>query len=96
MRGEGAELTDMSDVVLSSAPGYAGDVTPQAAWEALAKDSSARLVDVRTQPEWSFVGVPDLGRIAKKVSLASSGPERTSRPTPVRSLTKASTSSPLK
>jgi len=50
---------------------YAGDVTPQTTWEALAKDPSACLIDVRTQPEWSFVGIPDLGSIGKKVVLAS-------------------------
>jgi len=50
---------------------YAGDVTPQAAWEALGKDPASRLIDVRTQPEWSFVGVPDLSPIGKKVILTS-------------------------
>ena len=50
---------------------YAGDVTPQAAWEALANDPKASLVDVRTQPEWSFVGIPDLSPLGKKVVLAS-------------------------
>jgi rhodanese-related sulfurtransferase len=39
---------------------YAGDVTPQQAFEALAREPAALLADVRTQPEWSFVGVPDL------------------------------------
>lgn len=56
---------------MSKTGNYAGDVTPQAAWEALAKDPSAQLVDVRTQPEWSFVGVPDLGNLGKKVILTS-------------------------
>jgi rhodanese-related sulfurtransferase len=50
---------------------YAGDVTPQAAWEALHADPNARLVDVRTQPEWSFVGIPDLSAAGKKALLAS-------------------------
>jgi rhodanese-related sulfurtransferase len=62
---------EWGDDGMSKTGSYAGDVTPQAAWEALTKDSSARLVDVRTQPEWSFVGLPDLSRIAKKVILAS-------------------------
>lgn len=44
----------------SSATGYAGDVTPQEAFDALKRDAKAALIDVRTQPEWSFVGLPDL------------------------------------
>jgi rhodanese-related sulfurtransferase len=31
----------------------------------LAKDERAALVDVRTQPEWQFVGVPDLTALGK-------------------------------
>lgn len=44
----------------SSATGYAGDVTPQQAFDALKRDAKAALIDVRTQAEWSFVGLPDL------------------------------------
>lgn len=50
---------------------YAGDVTPQEAWEVLQKDEEAILVDVRTLPEWSFVGVPDLSQLGKNVVLLS-------------------------
>lgn len=42
-----------------SADGYAGDLTPQQAWELLASDERAVLVDVRTDGEWATVGVPD-------------------------------------
>ena len=38
---------------------YAGDLTPQEAWELLTTNPNARLVDVRTDAEWRFVGVPD-------------------------------------
>ena len=38
--------------------GYAGDITAREAWGLLNK--GARLVDVRTHAEWSYVGVPDL------------------------------------
>lgn len=38
---------------------YAGDITPQEAWDMLAANPQARLVDVRTDAEWRFVGVPD-------------------------------------
>ncbi len=50
---------------------YAGDVTPQEAWDALAKDPKACLIDVRTQPEWSFVGLPNLAPLGRKPILAS-------------------------
>ena len=36
------------------------DVDPKQVWEALRADKSARLVDVRTDAEWTFVGLPDL------------------------------------
>lgn len=53
-----------------SAKAYAGDVTAQEAWELLSKDSSAVLVDCRTRPEWTFVGVPDLGEVEAKATFA--------------------------
>lgn len=46
--------------------GYGGDVSPKQAWEILSKAPDAVLVDVRTQPEWVFVGVPDLGPLGKR------------------------------
>ncbi len=45
---------------------YAGDVSPAEAWEILAKDPQSVLLDVRTDAEWSFVGLPDLAGIGKK------------------------------
>ena len=44
----------------TSAEGYAGDVAPQQAYEAIKRDPAAKLIDCRTQAEWSFVGLPDL------------------------------------
>lgn len=38
---------------------YAGDITPQEAWDILTDNPKAVLVDVRTTAEWRFVGVPD-------------------------------------
>jgi rhodanese-related sulfurtransferase len=39
---------------------YGGAVTPREAW-ALLESGKARLVDVRTEPEWNFVGhIPDV------------------------------------
>lgn len=42
---------------------YAGDITPQQAWDLLSDNPNARLVDVRTDAEWRFVGVPDTSAI---------------------------------
>jgi rhodanese-related sulfurtransferase len=36
---------------------YAGDLTPQEAWEKL--EQGAVLVDVRTEGEWAHIGIPD-------------------------------------
>jgi rhodanese-related sulfurtransferase len=48
---------------------YAGDLAPQQAWDLLSSDSAATLVDVRSQPEWSFVGLPDLSSFRKRPVL---------------------------
>ncbi|MDE1938415.1 MAG: rhodanese-like domain-containing protein [Alphaproteobacteria bacterium] len=48
-------------------PGYAGDLSATDAWGILRGDGTAQLVDVRTQAEWSFVGVPDLSQIGRRV-----------------------------
>lgn len=45
------------------------DVPPQKVWTALAKDRAAVLCDVRTEPEWLYVGVPDLGAVGKRALL---------------------------
>ncbi len=49
--------------------GYAGEITPREAWDMLAEDPKARLVDVRTEAEWSFVGVPDLSALGMEPLL---------------------------
>jgi rhodanese-related sulfurtransferase len=50
---------------------YAGDLKPTDAWKLLAEDTKAQLVDVRTRPEWMFVGLPDLTSLRKKPMLQS-------------------------
>jgi len=50
---------------------YAGDLKPTDAWKLLAEDNKAQLVDVRTRPEWMFVGLPDLTSLRKKTTLQS-------------------------
>ena len=43
------------------------NVLPGKVWEALRKDPKAQLVDVRTDAEWNFVGLPDLSSAGKQV-----------------------------
>jgi rhodanese-related sulfurtransferase len=45
------------------------DVGPKEVWEALRTDPQARLVDVRTDAEWSYVGLPDLGETGQEPVL---------------------------
>lgn len=47
--------------------GYAGDASVTEAWAALQSDPRAQLVDVRTTAEWSFVGLPDLSSLGRRV-----------------------------
>jgi rhodanese-related sulfurtransferase len=49
----------------SSLQSYAGDLSPKEAWAVLESDPGAVLVDVRTRPEWAFVGVPDLSGLGR-------------------------------
>jgi rhodanese-related sulfurtransferase len=46
---------------------YAGDITPEEAWKLLSENPEAVLVDVRTDAEWRFVGVPDLSDLGRDV-----------------------------
>jgi rhodanese-related sulfurtransferase len=48
---------------------YAGDVSPDDAMAMLTADKNAVLVDVRTRPEWQFVGLPDLSHVGKEPIL---------------------------
>ena len=45
------------------------NISPKATWDALNNDPKAQLVDVRTDAEWNFVGVPDLGAAGKQAVL---------------------------
>ncbi|WP_206378142.1 rhodanese-like domain-containing protein [Sneathiella limimaris] len=50
---------------------YAGDITPNEAWDILQSNPDAILVDVRTNAEWAFVGVPDLTALNKSCHMIS-------------------------
>ena len=53
----------------TSGSGYAGDVSPSEAWEVLARDPSATLIDVRTQAEWAYVGLPGVESLGKSLVM---------------------------
>lgn len=44
---------------------YEGDVTAGECWTALGREPDAFLIDVRSQAEWTYVGVPVLGPDAR-------------------------------
>ncbi|WP_368417606.1 rhodanese-like domain-containing protein [Rhodovarius sp.] len=45
------------------------DIAPAETWAAMQNDPAAMLVDVRTDAEWNFVGIPDLVDAGKRVVL---------------------------
>jgi rhodanese-related sulfurtransferase len=45
------------------------NIAPQQVWAALQSDPQAQLCDVRTEPEWNFVGLPDLAAAGKQAVL---------------------------
>ncbi len=45
------------------------NVPPRQVWETLKQNPDAQLVDVRTDVEWNFVGVPDLAEAGKEAVL---------------------------
>jgi rhodanese-related sulfurtransferase len=47
------------------------NVSPKQSFEALLADPGAQLVDVRTDAEWQYVGIPDLREAGKRAVLIS-------------------------
>ncbi len=45
------------------------NIAPPQTWAALQNDPAAQLVDVRTDAEWSYVGLPDLSAAGKEPVL---------------------------
>lgn len=56
---------------MRDAAGYAGDLAPEQVWERLGSDPRAVLIDVRSHPEWVFVGVPDLSALGCQLVTVS-------------------------
>ena len=50
---------------------FAGDIPVEKAWAVLRDERDATLIDVRTDAEWSYVGVPDLAGLGKQPLLVS-------------------------
>ena len=50
---------------------YLGDASAKDTWEMLAAEPAATLVDVRTDAEFSYVGVPDLVALGKETKFVS-------------------------
>jgi rhodanese-related sulfurtransferase len=48
---------------------YAGDVSASEAWEVLARDRAATLIDVRTKAEWAYVGLPAIESLGKSLVM---------------------------
>jgi rhodanese-related sulfurtransferase len=47
----------------------ADDLAPQDAYALMQQNEDVQLVDVRTQAEWNFVGVPDVSALGREVIL---------------------------
>lgn len=73
---------------------YAGDLTPRETYRLLADDPRALLVDVRTRAELTYVGLPDLREISKRVLLVEwqRFPDGTTNPSFLRELADAGAS----
>ncbi len=67
----GPKMSDprISPTAHSAAAGYAGDLGSKETWERLKGDPNAQLIDVRTEAEWNFVGVPDLSTLERQALL---------------------------
>ena len=45
------------------------NIAPAQVWDALRNDPQAQIVDVRTDAEWTYVGLPDLTEAGKQMLL---------------------------
>ncbi len=51
--------------------GHAGDISPADVYREVMQNPDARLVDVRTEPEWMFSGTADLSAVGNRLILLS-------------------------
>lgn len=61
----------VSDILAGIQPGdgYGGEVDVKGTWDILDSVDNAVLIDVRTNAEWAFVGMPDLASLGKELAL---------------------------
>jgi rhodanese-related sulfurtransferase len=57
----------VEDEVQSMEAVHIQDVPVEEVWARLEEDPGSVLIDVRTRAEWTFVGLPDLDKIGKRV-----------------------------
>src|SRR5450755_645560 len=57
----------VSPMVSSPSADYAGDIDAASVWAKLKAEPKAQLIDVRTAAEWTFVGLPDLAPLGRRV-----------------------------
>lgn len=69
MQGADISELDKERLIVADKEPLAGvdDVDVEETWERLSKDPASVLIDVRTQAEWAYVGVPDLLSLGKKL-----------------------------
>ncbi|MCP4430395.1 MAG: rhodanese-like domain-containing protein [Gammaproteobacteria bacterium] len=61
----------MSESKLPSAEegDYRGDLAPEQSWDLLKKDGNAMLIDVRTDAEFTYVGIPDISSLNRETKF---------------------------
>ncbi|GBQ97497.1 sulfide dehydrogenase [Acetobacter nitrogenifigens DSM 23921 = NBRC 105050] len=47
------------------------NISPEATWQAMQDQPEAQLIDVRTQAEWHFVGVPSVAALGRRLFAIS-------------------------
>ena len=67
-RGVAMSVNHEGDVALAS-NAVVDDVPVEDVWARLQNDGTAQLVDVRTKPEWAFVGLPDVSDLGRRVLM---------------------------
>lgn len=62
------ESRPRADRETSSGPGrFLGNISSTQVWQSLQHEVGAVLIDIRTQAEWKYVGVPDLSSLGKSL-----------------------------